>query len=280
MYPEGVLNIPSRWYPHLGQKALNLNIIADPHWHIKKPILQKNWERYLKEEHDGNPVIFLGDMSWKGHSNWERIPYVQKRLKQLHEPSLFIPGNHDIGNPLFYPKGSQSLNPAKLELFQRTFGADYWAMSFGEWNLIGLNSEILGSNWPQEKTMLDKLEPFFQGNRLVIFSHRPWFVLDRRDTLPHYKPCLPPEIRKKLLKRLGGKKEVLILTGHRHAYKEIREKKIRHLWIPSLGLVNNAPEREHYKAKPQPGFFRIRLGVKGSVDYQFEIRKDWERVRK
>jgi calcineurin-like phosphoesterase family protein len=259
---------------------LKICLVADTHWQKSKPSLAKNWDKLTKEVDRKEPMIILGDLTWKGHSNYERFKYAVSRLYKKGLRWMSIPGNHDIGNPHFYPKGQRTLQQKKLARYKSYFGADYWTFAWQDWQFVGINTEILGSGYEEEERMLSKLKEPLSQPKLVVFSHRPWFLMTPDEKEVNPKASLPTSIRDRLLKLTRKAKELWVFSGHRHASKEIHRGQHHFIWLPSTGLINAKPTRDHYKAKPIPGYGLLKISPKGELSFSLQSRPDWDLVKK
>jgi hypothetical protein len=112
-------------------------------------------------------------------------------------------------------------------------GPDYWSFSFQDWSFVGLNSEIMGSGLKEEGRMMEELKEALSHPKLVVFSHRPWFLLSSEENKINPKACLPTGIRDRLFQLTHKAKELWVFSGHRHASKEIHFKQKHFIGSPA-----------------------------------------------
>jgi hypothetical protein len=138
----------------------------------------------------------------------------------------------------------------------------------------------MGSGLKEEGRMMEELKEALSHPKLVVFSHRPWFLLSSEENKINPKACLPTGIRDRLFQLTHKAKELWVFSGHRHASKEIHFKQKHFIWLPSTGLINAKAEREHYGAEPVPGYGILRVDPKGELSYRLHSRQDWDLVKK
>jgi hypothetical protein len=118
-------------------------------------------------------------------------------------------------------------------------GPDHWVVNVGQWRLLGINAQLLGSGSTQDLALSHWIED--QANlaapdgHTAPFLHRP--LLRPPGDLAHNGCCVPSEAAERLLN--GPLRSVLrlVVSGHMHQYLDITSKNVRHAWMSSTGFI-------------------------------------------
>lgn len=188
-------------------------------------------------------VINSGDVALSAPDHATDLPFAHWCHSALEAPLRFIPGNHDIGEE---PGGeilNQPLSEDLLARYRGAFGPDWWAADIGEWTLIGLNTQILGSGLPVETEQAAWLKKTLSnaGKPVGVFIHKPLF-LERPDEEPNQERCVPGWARDQwfaLFKETGVR---FVACGHMHQHKDVTEGGIRFIWGPSTAYMTTHPQ--------------------------------------
>jgi hypothetical protein len=132
-----------------------------------------------------------------------------------------------------------------LGRWSQHFGSDRFCIDLGEWRLLGINSELLGSALPAEAEQWQFLdEKLGDSNKRNIgfFIHKPLFV-DNPESVEASAKCLPPEPRKRLLAVLRGASTRFVSSGHMHAYHHSSYGDMAIVWAPTTAFVD--PQRAY-----------------------------------
>lgn len=156
-------------------------------------------------------------------------------------PILFLPGNHDVGEPGPKPWMGLSVTSERLNAHRETFGADRFLHIEGAWALLGLNSELIGSGLPEEHDQWAWLQDAVEeiGDReVILFLHKPlWSPLE---TDNEHAVALPQDARERLLAILLGTRLRAIGSGHLHRFHRESRGEIVEVWAPSTAFVAGA----------------------------------------
>lgn len=167
--------------------------------------------------------------------------------RQAHElldaPLRLLPGNHDIGEPGSGPWMGIEVTMERLLIHRETFGTDCFAESFGNWALLGLNTELLGSGLPAEEEQwrwLDQALRTSIGKQVVVFAHKPLWL--PRRTPSEAALTIPLRSRRRLLSRLQASTTLRAVgSGHLHRYRQRQRAGLLEVWAPSTGFVVRRP---------------------------------------
>lgn len=135
-------------------------------------------------------VVHLGDMV---HPVPSLPTYAEAaaRYKAITEvlrvPMHLVPGNHDIGDKSVDWMPADIVCDDYIEMYRRTFGADYFAFAQGPIRCIVINALLINSGLPGEQLQRDWLESELAahpGKRIFLFTHYPPYVYatDERGT--------------------------------------------------------------------------------------------------
>jgi hypothetical protein len=109
------------------------------------------------------------------------------------------------------------VSAARLAGWRASFGADRFALPLGEWSLIGVNAQLLGTGLPEEAEAWAWLEEVVQeadGRPVALFTHKPlfWRGPADGDDGNHW----PSACRERLRGMLGRGRLRLAVSGHLH----------------------------------------------------------------
>lgn len=187
-------------------------------------------------------VINSGDIALSAPDHATDLPFAAWCHGALDAPVRFIPGNHDIGEE---PGGEilrQPLSEDLLAHYRGDFGPDWWAADLGDWRLIGLNTQILGTGLAQEAEQEEWLKETLSeaGKPIGVFVHKPLF-LERPDEEPFQERTVPGWARDKWIKMFNEAGVRFVACGHMHQHKDVTEGGIRFIWAPSTAYMTTHP---------------------------------------
>jgi 3',5'-cyclic AMP phosphodiesterase CpdA len=219
--------------------------ISDTHLSRSHAYFQDNWEVCLEYIMQTTPdlVVISGDVTFNGPDVYDDIAFGREQLARIACRWVAIPGNHDVGEPGESPRLGQSIDDAMLERWKQCFGDDRFCIDLGEWRLLGINSELLGSGLDAEAEQWDFLDAKLgdaAGQNIGFFLHKPLFIDDPESLLAHGK-CLHPEPRERILKALRRARARFVASGHMHAYHHSSLGDLEIVWAPPTAFVD--PQR-------------------------------------
>jgi 3',5'-cyclic AMP phosphodiesterase CpdA len=212
---------------------------------------------YLAAQHwiDANRidlVIHLGDITADGINAAEQLAFAHDLLTRLCTPLRLVPGNHDVGdNPVPGLESTEKrLDPACLALYRRTFGPDYWLLKPAGWNLIGLNSLLMGLGDTQEAAQLEWLDQTLASlsGPIGLLLHKPLFRDGPEENSLHHR-YVPRPARDALLARFQGHELRFVASGHTHQLRYHRVGSVEHVWVPSTAFILPDSLQERIGAK-------------------------------
>lgn len=215
--------------------------LSDTHLSRSRPFFQFNYEIALEAVAEIAPdaVIVTGDLALNGPDDADDVMFAARQLERLPAAWFAVPGNHDVGLVPFEGGLHQAVDEARLETYRDVFEADRFVTRMGDWTMIGLNSQILGSGLAAEEEQFD----WFAGTLaeasgpVGLFLHYPLFLQtaeDRGDT----HSAVRPAARQRLLERIAGHGGVkLVASGHLHQDRRLEAQGIRFQWAPSTAFL-------------------------------------------
>ena len=183
-------------------------------------------------------VINTGDFSFNGPDVEGDIQYAYQEAERLGLPYLTIPGNHDVGEPGDNPRLKQPVNDARLNTWKTYFGDDRFIKDIEDWRLVGINSELLGSNLGAEHRQWEFLEDALansNGRTTGLFSHKPLYQKTPDEDMSKW--AILPEPRARLLKLLSAHKVRFVASGHLHRYRYMSAEGLDLIWCPTTAFI-------------------------------------------
>lgn len=216
--------------------------VSDSHLSRSHAYFQDNWESSLEHIAARAPalVIHTGDVAFNAPDHPDDLVFCREQLDRLPCPWVAIPGNHDIGEPGENPRLGQCIGETDLRRWEHCFGADYFYRDIGEWRLIGINSELLGSGLPQEEVQWQFLADALDSSDsrgIGLFLHKPLFV-DNMDATQINGVCVHPAPRGRLRDLLAHAHVRFISCGHTHAYHCSIWNGVDVVWCPTTAFIN------------------------------------------
>lgn len=158
-------------------------------------------------------------------------------VHQISKPTLFVPGNHDLGNK---PLGGEpsKVTEANLLLYKTTIGELWFAKQVTpELRIIGLSSPLFGSKLPDEQAQWDFLDKQLaqpQPGFTILLTHYPLFV-GNADEDDRYQNMNRPA-RQHLLSLAKQAKVLAVLSGHLHYPLELSSDGMTFLGAPAVSF--------------------------------------------
>ncbi len=218
-------------------------------------------------------IAVTGDLTDDGWDSDLELDYGAGWLTNLGPAvKLVVPGNHDVGNFIGSDRGSvrpeRALAWARLQLRDK--------LNLPGWRILGLNSMILGTQWPSEAEQRDRVQRELNEAReahdfVAIMLHSPLFVVapDEPDD-PRAEYWIGPKPARaalwSVIEPFIGNTVKLIGSGHVHQSRLTDINGVRIAWAPPASgtwvisdcLPNDPPPT-------QTGFFIHELHDDGKV---------------
>lgn len=216
-------------------------LMSDLHLSPTHGFFWQNWTvaRDAANAAGADLVIVNGDLCIDGPDSDAEMAFAGQALGVLRGKVLALPGNHDVGDEPPGQDARQIIDATRLARWNAVFGSDRFAVDFGVWRCIGLNSLLLGSGLAEEADQEAWLtrELATAMRPVALFLHKPLFLLDPGET--EIGPItVNPEPRARLMALLAGSQMRLVVSGHLHAHRDTIIAGIRYLWLPALAFVH------------------------------------------
>lgn len=221
---------------------MKIALVTDTHLAARATDFNDNWQqvRHWLWQAQPDAIIHLGDISADGAGRADDLVFARRCFDDLPAPVHFLPGNHDIGDnpPEAGQRNDHPLDAARLADYQKLFGADRFSLHLGGWQLIGLNSLLLGSEDPQhEQAQHDWLAQALAAHRepLGVLLHKPLFEAESGEAPPHERYS-PQPARQRLLALLAARQPRFVACGHAHQWRELWRDGALQVWTPSTSF--------------------------------------------
>lgn len=169
-------------------------------------------------------VISVGDLI-EGYSEdkgqwaleWAEF---QAKVQALQMPFFYVPGNHDLSNPLM------------AENWNRKFGRTYYEFRYHDVLFVALNSEDPPASEPykfsaeQQKWLADVLQRNADVRWTFVFMHKPAWVFADAD---------PEQTGWAGIERALGDRKYTVFAGHVHNYARFVRNGRDHIMLATTG---------------------------------------------
>jgi len=244
--------------------------ISDTHLSDDKPFFVDNFRRVGEALGRSRPDLVLnsGDISLDGASNAGDLAAARRLHDSLGLPVRFLPGNHDLGDCQDMPShGEANINDARRQRYLDHFGEDWWSFDAPGWRVLGINSQLLGSDLaaaPEQELFIDLTVADIGERKLALFLHRPLFDQRFEETEVTGR-FVTPASRRQLTAALNGVAPALVACGHVHQYRATRVDNTDHVWGTSTAYIIPDRRQPRYGLK-EVGYVEHRLHADGRHD--------------
>lgn len=189
-------------------------------------------------------IVCSGDLVEHGSQDPASLVKARKILDSLGPPVRAVPGNHDIGNKVSI--GSNIITPESLHQWQNVFGNDRFTYRLNSWLILGVNSQVTGSNLPEQTQQLSWLDKQItqaeqESLQVAVYMHMPAYLTNPWEDLTgrpgYWQVDLAP--RTELLQYLKRPVVRLIGSGHTHWHAMFLHERPMRVWAPSIHKVVN-----------------------------------------
>jgi len=217
---------------------MRIALIADTHLSARSPECVANWHaaRRAVERLGTDLTVHLGDITLDGQTHGEELAFASRLMQQWPTEMRCVPGNHDLGDG----SGEMSLDGRLLSAYGDIFGADHWFVRAGDWQLLGLNAQLLGTGSAQELALWrwieDQADQAAAHTHTALFLHRP-VLRPQGSELTRKGRYVPGEAARRLLHGPLRPTLRLVVSGHTHQYLDRKVDGVRHIWMPSTAFI-------------------------------------------
>lgn len=180
-----------------------------------------NLEKVVELINRINPafVVHSGDVAILDPDDEEDRAAAARVLAGIRAPLRVLPGNHDVGEGMGNAWAGLVTTSERLAAFGAVFGDDHWLEIVGDWAVIGLNSEIMGSGMPEEDAQwawLESVPEQVRDRPALVFTHKP--VWNPYPVDSDHNIAIPATARERLLRTLVDVDVKGFGNGHLHHY--------------------------------------------------------------
>lgn len=240
--------------------------VSDTHLSRERPYFVGNWDAAVSHINAVAPDLMInsGDIALNGADVEDDLRFSAEQHARIRVPVRTIPGNHDLGDNPAAPddRPKQPIAEERRGRYLAHFADEFWAQDAGDWRIVALNAQLLGSGLPAEESQWSFLAQAFRdaGKRpIALFLHKPLFKDDPSETQEAKHRYVAPSPRRRLLDLAGGATLKLVACGHVHQHRIFETDGITHVWAPSTAFI-------------LPDAYQPRIGTKevGLVEYVFD----------
>lgn len=226
-----------------------LTLISDTHLGAApRDVHNANFDAVVAYLNATNPdlVINCGDVSFHGRVRGDDLDLALDAHARGNSRVRFIPGNHDTGDSGPCPYGGWGIDEARCAAYRARFGPDWWQETLGDWRILGLNTQLMGSGLPAETEQRDWLEQALSDTAqpTLVAIHKP-AVFPREDTTDYGLSALAAADRAVFMDLVApkGHGPRVVCSGHVHECFEREIEGIRVIGVPSTASVNGTAPR-------------------------------------
>jgi 3',5'-cyclic AMP phosphodiesterase CpdA len=229
-----------------GSELLRMVQFSDTHLSRWDGPLRRNFRaltRYVNETLQPDLVVHAGDSVLANPDAEEDYLAAKELLGLIDAPMLFIPGNHDVGEP--YERTWWTATSTRVARYRRHFGPVPWLKWFGEIGLVGLNSQVFGTGLPEEDEQwqwLAAIATSVANRPVVVFMHKSFWTgycgSDGR------QGAIDPADRERILSLLREARLLGVSCGDVHRYRKFWHDQLFELWGPSTAFLVHREETQ------------------------------------
>jgi 3',5'-cyclic AMP phosphodiesterase CpdA len=217
--------------------------LTDTHLSASRPFFQFNFEMVVEAMAEIAPdhIIITGDLGLNGPDDIADVAFAARQFDRLGAPWSAVPGNHDLGLVPFEGGLHQPINEARHAAYLGAMGSDRFMLDIGDWRMIGINSQLLGSGLVAEADQYDWLAATIATDRpTALFLHYPVYLDDPADPARSHAVILP-EARAALLALIDASPNVrLVASGHLHEERRAIRGGVIYQWAPATSFMTSA----------------------------------------
>lgn len=206
-------------------------------------------EQALQQIYDLQPVAVLlgGDNANRVLTRPDHLRFIDDFLTRFPQPRYAIPGNHDVGSTVGWPRHDREEMARCCATFREHFGPDRWVLEAAGFRVIAINSQITASGLPDDAGQRSWLRAqLAEPSSLlrVLFMHTPPYLRNDDDNFDDGSEmmCLKPPARAPVLALLEENPPDLLITAHVHRFWTRRGPPWDWLALPSTAFSHSEME--------------------------------------
>lgn len=215
--------------------------ISDTHLLAPGGVMSDNLSvvmEFINTELRPDLVVHTGDVIGIWPDDREDREAAAAALGSLQAPLLVVPGNHDVGEPGLSPWMGLVVTSERVAAHGRAFGEVPFIESFGEWGILGLNSQLFGSGLAEEEEQWDWLERTLAkpGGPLLLFLHRPLWAPYPGAAADN---MIPDVDSSRMLALPGAERLRAVGSGHLHCHRIRQRPEVLEVWAPATACTGD-----------------------------------------
>lgn len=217
---------------------MRIALIADTHLSARSPAWVANWHaaRRAVGRRGADLTVNLGDIKLDGQTHGDELAFASRLMQQWPTEMRCVPGNHDLGDG----SGEMPLDDRLLRACGNIFDPDHWVIKAGDWKLLGINAQLLGSDSAQEAALwawiANQVGNAADHAHTVLLLHRP-MLRPRSGELTRKGRSVSRAATERLLEGPMQSTLRLVVSGHIHQYIDTTVDGVRHLRMPSTAFI-------------------------------------------
>ncbi len=215
--------------------------LTDTHLSASRPFFQFNFDMVVEAVAEIAPdhIVITGDLALNGPDEIADVAFARRQFDRLGAPWSAVPGNHDVGLVPFQGGLHQPVTEDRLAAYKGVMGSDRFVQDIGDWRLIGINSQLLGSGLPEEADQHQWLATALAetDRPTALFLHYPLFLDDPADPARSHAVVLP-DARAALMGLIAANPAVrLVASGHLHEDRRVELAGVVYQWAPATSFI-------------------------------------------
>jgi 3',5'-cyclic AMP phosphodiesterase CpdA len=217
---------------------MRIALIADTHLSVRSPECVANWHaaRRAVARLGVDLTVHLGDITLDGQTRSDELTFAARLMRHWPTETRCVPGNHDLGTG----SGEVPLDLQQLSAYRDALGPDRWVLRAGDWILLGINAQLLGTNSAEEASLwawlAGQCEKAGDQGHTALFLHRPLWR-QRPGDVVRLGRYVDAAASHRLLNGPLSSTLRLVVSGHAHQYADTTVDGVRHLWMPSTAFI-------------------------------------------
>ncbi|MFW0783457.1 metallophosphoesterase [Gordonia sp. CPCC 206044] len=184
-------------------------------------------------------VVHSGDIQVLHPDDAGDREHSRQLLDLVDAPLLVIPGNHDVGMPGNNAWAGLVVTDERIAAHESVFGPGHWRHDIDTVTVIGINSELLGSNLQREadqwRWLQQTLEDIGRDRPVLLFLHKPLWAVSEVPT--DHQLDVGPVARDRLLSLLGEVDLRAVGSGHLHCHRQTARGAALEVWAPATAFL-------------------------------------------
>jgi 3',5'-cyclic AMP phosphodiesterase CpdA len=228
------------------------------------------WAHFEQAVADTEPdlVILSGDLVVDDPDDPDDQRAAHDLITALPAPVLVVPGNHDVGDHriragLPTDWHGKIVTDDRVAEWERRWGPSFGVTALGDWRILAVNSQLLGTGLRRETDQ----QRWLEQTALPAIGDRPFLIVTHEslDTRPDTHSenswmSIPTASSAELTGLVARPNLVAVCSGHTHRFLDWTRDGIRSITAPSLaGPIPVRHDMHQATGDPSPGWLTYTL---------------------